>query len=96
LKFNLFLASSFFIIHQRKQIQERINFLNRENLNSFNDPKLLEYYELYNQIQQCLFQDHTSQYWLYAGIIVAVSLIICFRWWMIKKVEAKNKLNFKE
>jgi len=80
----------------QKQIQERISFLYRENLNSFNDPKLLEYYELYNQIQQCLFADHTSQYWLYAGIIIAVSLIICFRWWMIKKVEAKNKLNFKE
>ncbi len=80
----------------QKQIYERISFLNRENLNSFNDPKLLEYYELYNQIQQCLFADHTSQYWLYAGIIIAISLIICFRWWMIKKAEAKNKLDFKE
>ncbi len=80
----------------QKQIQERISFLTKENLNSYNDPKLLEQYELYNQIQQCLFQDHTGQYWLYAGIIVGVSLFVYFRWWMIKKVESKKKLNFKE
>jgi len=74
----------------QKQIQERINYLNEQNLNSYNDPKLLEQYELYNQIQQCLFQDHTGQYWLYAGIIVAVSLFVGFRWWMIKKGESKK------
>ncbi len=77
----------------QKQIQERISFLNNQNLNSYNDPKLLEQYELYNQIQQCLFQDHTGQYWLYAGIILGVSLFVGFRWWMIKKVESKKKLN---
>ena len=75
----------------QKQIQERIGFLNEQNMNSYNDPKLLEHYELYNQIQQCLFQDHTGQYWLYAGIIVAVSLFVGFRWWMIKKGESKKK-----
>jgi len=80
----------------QKQIQERINFLNVENLNSYNDPKLLEHYELYNQIQQCLFQDHTSQYLLIAGIIVGISIFIYFRWWMIKKVESKKRSNFKE
>ncbi len=74
----------------QKQIQERINYLNEQNLNSYNDPKLLEQYELYNQIQQCLFQDHSGQYWLYAGIIVGVSLFVCFRWWMIKKGESKK------
>ena len=77
------------------QIQERIYFLNEENMNSYNDPKLLEYYELYNQIQQCLFADHSNQYLLYAGIILSVSLFVGFRWWMIKKVESKKKLNFK-
>jgi len=74
----------------QKQIQERISYLNKQNLNSYNDPKLLEQYELYSQIQQCLFQDHTGQYWLYAGIIVGVSLFVCFRWWMIKKGESKR------
>ncbi len=80
----------------QKQIQERIGFLNKENMNSYNDPTLLEHYELYNQIQQCLFQDHTNQYWLIAGIIVGVSAFIYFRWWMIKKVESKKRLDFKE
>ncbi len=74
----------------QKQIQERINFLNEQNMNSYNDPKLLEHYELYNQIQQCLFQDHTNQYFLIAGIIVGISIFVYFRWWMIKKVEYKK------
>ena len=78
------------------QIQERIYFLNEENMNSYNDPKLLEYYELYNQIQQCLFADHSNQYLLYAGIILSVSLFVGFRWYMIRKVESKKKLKFKE
>ncbi len=80
----------------QKQIQERIYFLNEENMNSFSDPILLEYYELYNQIQQCLFADHSNQYLLYAGIILSVSLFVGFRLYMIRKVEAKKKLNFKK
>jgi len=74
----------------QKQIQERINFLNEQNMNSYNDPKLLEHYELYNQIQQCLFQDHTNQYLLIAGIIVSMSILVYFRWWMIKKGNRKE------
>ena len=74
----------------QKQIQDRIYFLNEENMNSFNDPVLLEYYELYNQIQQCLFADHSSQYLLYAGIILIVSFFVGFRLWMIRKVESKK------
>ncbi len=74
----------------QKQIQERIYFLNEENMNSYNDPKLLEYYELYNQIQQCLFADHSSQYLLYAGIILSVLLFVGFRLYMIRKVESKK------
>jgi hypothetical protein len=79
----------------QKQIQEQINFLKEQNMNSFNDPILLEYYELHSQIQQCIFQDHTNQYLLIIGIIVGISLFVYFRWWMIKKGESKNKLNFK-
>ena len=79
----------------QKQIQEQINFLKEQNMNSFNDPTLLEYYELHSQIQQCIFQDHTNQYLLIIGIIVGISLFVYFRWWMIKKGESKNKLNFK-
>ncbi len=80
----------------QKQIQERINFLNENAMNSYNDSQLLEYYEVHTQIQQCLFQDHSDQYLLIAGIIVGISIFIYFRWWMIKKVESKKRLNFKE
>ena len=79
----------------QKQIQERINFLNEQNIISYNDSTLLEYYELHTQIQKCLFQDHTNQYLFIGGIILGISLFVYFRWWMIKKGESKRKLNFK-
>jgi len=80
----------------QEQIQDRINFLNENNMNSYNDPKLLEYYEIYSQIQRCLFEDHTDQYLLIGGILAAILFLVFFRWKMIKKVESANKrLNFK-
>jgi hypothetical protein len=74
----------------QKQMQERINFLNEHNLDSYSDPKLLESYELYAMIQKCLFQDHTDQYMLIAVIITGISLLVYVRWRMIKKAESKN------
>ena len=71
----------------QKQIQERINFLNENNLNSYADPELLDQYELYSQIQQCAFQDHTDQYLVIIGVIVGISLLVYLRWKMIKKGE---------
>ncbi len=69
----------------QNNIQERINHLNENNLDSFSDPKLLEYYELYSQIEQCIFQDHTDQYFLIAIIVIGIPLLVYFRWLMIKK-----------
>jgi hypothetical protein len=71
----------------QKQIQERINFLNENNLNSYADPELLDQYELYSQIQQCAFQDHTDQYLVIIGVIAGISLLVYLRWKMIKKGE---------
>ena len=80
----------------QKQIQERISFLNEKQIDSYNDPILLEYYEIHKQIQQCLFDDHTDQYLLITGMIVGFSLIVYFRWKMIKKDKStKKRLNFK-
>ena len=80
----------------QKQIQERISFLNENNMDSFNDKILLDMYEKHGEIQQCLFQDHTDQYLLITGIIVAISCIVYFRWKMIKKGESTRKrFNFK-
>jgi len=74
----------------QNNIQERINHLNENNLNSFSDPKLLEYYELYSQIEQCIFQDHTDQYFLIAIIVIGIPLLVYFRWLMIKKGAKAN------
>ena len=71
----------------QKQIQERINFLNENNLDSYADPELLDQYELYSQIQQCAFQDHTDQYLVIIGVITGISLLVYLRWKMIKKGE---------
>ena len=80
----------------QKQIQERINFLNENNMDSYNDQILLDMYEKHGEIQQCLFQDHADQYLLIIGIIVAVSFFVYFRWKMIKRGESsKKRFNFK-
>jgi hypothetical protein len=79
----------------QKQMQERINFLNEHNMDSYGDPKLLESYELYAKIQECLFQDHTDQYILIAAIITGISLLVYIRWRMIRRADSK-KPNFKE
>lgn len=81
----------------QKDIQSRINSLNDKNLDTYSDPVLLKYYEIHNQIQQCLFADHTDQYILIAVIISAVSAFAYLRWKMIKKGESSRKrINYKE
>gem|GEM_PF-6051348 len=76
-------------------MQERINFLNERNQDTYGDSILLENYELYAQIQECIFQDHTDQYVLIAVIITGISLLVYVRWRMIKRAESKKKINFK-
>ncbi len=71
-------------------MQERINFLNERNQDTYGDPTLLESYELHARIQECLFQDHTDQYILIAGIVAGISLLVYVRWRMIKRAESKK------
>ena len=75
----------------QNKIQERISFLNENNLDSYGDPQLLEFYELYSQIQQCIFEVHTEQYLLIAAVIIGIPLLVYFRWRMIKRGEAAKK-----
>lgn len=80
----------------QRQIQDRINFLKENNLDSYNDPRLLDMYEKHAEIQQCLFKDHTDQYLLIIGIVVGVSMFVYFRWRMVKKgTSLKKRFNFK-
>ncbi len=75
----------------QNNIQERISYLNENDLDSFSDPKLLEYYELYSQIERCIFQDHTDQYLLIAIIVIGIPLLVYIRWQMIKKGQTSKK-----
>jgi len=75
----------------KNKIQERINFLNENNLDSYADPQLLEFYELYSQIQRCIFEDHTDQYLVIAAVVIIIPLLVYFRWRMIKRGEATKK-----
>lgn len=74
----------------QRQIQDRITFLDERNLDSYNDPQLLEYYELYSQIEKCIFDDHSEQYVLIAAIVSILLLLVYFRWRMIKKSDSKR------
>ena len=71
----------------QQEIQERIRYLNENDLNTYNDSVLLEYYDLHQQIQSCLFQDHTDQYILIGVVLIVIPLMIIFRLKMIKKTK---------
>ena len=75
----------------QSKIQAKINFLKENNLDSYADPQLLEFYELHSQIQQCIFQDHSDQYLLIAAVLIGIPLLVYFRLRMIKKGEATKK-----
>jgi hypothetical protein len=79
------------LITLQNNIQERVNYLNENNLDSYADSKLLEYYELYSQIERCIFQDHTDQYFLIAIVVIGIPLLVFIRWQMIKKRQKMNK-----
>ena len=67
----------------QQEIQTRIRYLNENGLETFNDSVLLGYYDLYQQIQGCLFQDHTDQYIIIGIILIIIPFIIFFRMKMI-------------
>ncbi len=75
----------------QNKIQERISFLNENNLDSYGDAQLVEFYELYSQIQRCVFDDHTVQYLVIVTVIIVIPLFVYFRWRMIKRGEATEK-----
>ena len=77
----------------QENIQQRVNYLNENSLDSYSDPTLLEYYKIYSQIEACIFQDHTEQYFLIAIIAIGIPLLVFFRLKMIKKGEAINSEN---
>ena len=75
----------------QQQIQAHIQYLKENDLDTFSDSVLLQYYELHQQIQSCLFQDHTSQYLVIGVVLIVIPLIVIFRLKMIKKTKDQSK-----
>ena len=71
--------------HLQKLIQERVTQLGKSQLDSYSDPTLLNYYDLYAKIQNCIFEDHSLQYLLISIIIPAIVFIVFIRWWILRK-----------
>lgn len=68
------------------QIQQRINYLKINNLNTNNDPELFEYYEIHRQIQNCIAQNPNDNIEILSIMLVVFICIVVFVVYMVKKV----------
>ena len=71
-------------------IQQRVNQLHQQNLDTYSDPTLIKYYDLYSRIQSCVFEDHSVQYLVIAIVITAVTIIILIRWKLLRKAQLRK------
>jgi len=58
------------------QIQHRINYLEKNNLNTYNDPELFRYYEIHRQIQDCIAQNPNDNIIILAIMLTVFIVII--------------------
>lgn len=70
------------------QIQHRINYLEKNNLNIYNDPELFQYYEIHCQIQDCIAQNPNDNIVILVTMITVFIGITTFIAYAIKKVNA--------
>jgi len=68
------------------QIQQRINYLKINNLNTNSDPELFEYYEIHRQIQNCIAQNPNDNIEILSIMLVVFICIVIFAVYMVKKV----------
>ena len=71
-------------------IQQRVNQLNQQNLDTYSDPTLIKYYDLYSKIQSCVFEDHSVQYLVIAIVVTAVTIIVLIRWRLLRKAQLRK------
>lgn len=74
----------------QKLIQERVNHLTQQNLDTYSDPTLIKYYDLYSKIQSCVFEDHSMQYLLIAIVVTAVTTIVIIRLISLRKPQSRK------
>ena len=70
----------------QSQIQQRINYLKINNLNTNNDPELFRYYEIHSQIQNCIYQNPNDNIQILSIMLVVFIVIVIFAVYMVKKV----------
>lgn len=71
-------------------IQERVNHLHQQNLDTYADPILIKYYDLYSKIQSCVFEDHSIQYLVIAIVVTAVTITVLIRWRLLRKAQPRK------
>ena len=71
-------------------IQERVHYLNQQNLDTYSDPTLIKYYDLYSKIQSCVFEDHSVQYLVIAIVVTAITIIVLIRWRLLRKAQLRK------
>lgn len=67
-------------------IQNRINYLEKNNLNTNNDSELFQYYEIHRQIQNCIAQNPNDNIEILSIMLVVFIGIVIFVVYMVKKV----------
>ena len=70
------------------QIQHRINYLEKNNLNINNDPELFRYYEIHRQIQNCIAQNPNDNITILVIMLIVFIGIVIFTAYAMKKVKA--------
>ena len=71
-------------------IQQRIHYLNQQNLDTYSDQTLIKYYDLYSKIQGCVFEDHSVQYLVIAIVVTAITIIVLIRWRLLRKAQLRK------
>ena len=69
------------------QIQQRINYLKINNLNTNNDPELFQSYEIHRQIQNCIAQNPNDNIEILSIMLIVLIMILVFVVYMVKKLE---------
>ena len=72
------------------QIQHRINYLEKNNLNSNNDPELFQYYEIHRQIQDCIAQNPNDNIEILSIMLIVFIGIVIFVLYMVQKVKTRK------
>lgn len=69
------------------QIQNRINYLEKNNLNINNDSELFRYYEIHRQIQDCIAENPNDNITILAIMLIVFLVIILLAIFAVKKVK---------